>query len=95
MQKITKEDIFRLVQMSNIKITEDEIEPLIDNISEVLDYAERVTKFATQAIEEESNKNINVFREDIIIKTNPEPILVEAPEREADYFVVPKILEQG
>ncbi len=44
-------------------------------------------------IEEVSNKNMNVFREDVVSKTDATPIISQAPEHEAHYFVVPTILD--
>jgi Asp-tRNA(Asn)/Glu-tRNA(Gln) amidotransferase C subunit len=46
-------------------------------------------------VQEPPVKNVNVFREDVIVQTDPEPILAQAPEREGNYFVVPRILESN
>jgi len=40
-----------------------------------------------------SLKNCNVEREDIVIPTDAQAILAQAPEREGDFFVVPVIIE--
>ena len=94
MEKITKDEALRIARLSHLTIHEHEIEPLIKQLEEVLSYVERVKEVACD-FEEPSTKNVNVFREDIVIKTDPEPILAQAPEREGDYFVVPMILESG
>jgi len=40
-----------------------------------------------------SNKNVNVFREDVIQRTDCKEILDQAPESQDNFFVVPKIIE--
>ncbi len=92
MTKITQKEVKKIARLSHIDIHEDEIDSLVKQLEAVLSYAERVTQVASDA-EEPSTKNINVFREDVVVKTDPEPILAQAPEREGNFFVVPKILE--
>lgn len=90
--KLTREELLKIAKQSAITLPEDEIESLRSQMETVLNYAERV-KEAAQDIQEPSIKNINVFREDEIIRTDFEPILAQAPVREETYFVVPVILE--
>ena len=92
MTKISREEVKKIAQISALEIHEDEIEPMMKQLEEVLSYAECVQEIAAE-IEEPSNKNINVFREDVVIKTDSEAILERAPEREDNFFVVPSILE--
>lgn len=92
MTKISRDEVLNIARMSQIALREDEIAPLIEQLEQVLTYAERVTEIATE-IEEPSIKQINVFRADFVVSQDPEPIMAQAPEREGNYFVVPKILE--
>lgn len=92
MAKITREDVLKIAKMSQLAIHEDEIQSFVNQLEQILSYAERVNEIAAD-ISEPSNRNINVFRDDVIDKTDPEPILDQAPVREGDYFVVPVILE--
>lgn len=94
MTKISKEEILRIARLSRLDIHEDEISPLMKRLDEVLTYAERVREVAAD-VDEPSSKNMNVFREDIVVKTDPKPILSQAPAQEEDYFVVPAILEDS
>lgn len=92
MTKISKEEVLKIAQISHIELTEEEIPHLIEQLNEVLTYAERVTEVAAK-IAEPSIKNVNVFREDVVVPADVEPVLAQAPEREGDYFVVPAILD--
>jgi len=90
--KISREEVLKIAKMSQVGIHEDEIEAYMHQLEQVLSYAERVKEIASE-VEEPSNRLVNVFRDDVIDKTDPEPILDQAPVREGDYFVVPVILE--
>ena len=92
--KITKEEALKIAYISRISLKDNEIDPLIEQLEAVLSYAERVTQVADELDDQPSNRNVNFFREDVIVKCDPKPILERAPEREEDYFVVPKILDK-
>jgi aspartyl-tRNA(Asn)/glutamyl-tRNA(Gln) amidotransferase subunit C len=90
---ITREEIIKLAKISRIALEEYEIEPLIKQLQDVLDYAECVKTVAGELDDQPSNRNVNFFREDVVMKFDSEKILEQAPEREENYFVVPKILD--
>ena len=54
----------------------------------------KINEVDTEGIEPLSNvfsKELNVFREDVVTNgSNREAFLAQAPEKEKDYFVVPK-----
>ena len=93
MTKVSKEELLKLAKISNLYLADSEIAPLQAQMASVLSYAERVTEIARQ-VTIPSHKNVNVFRDDVVIKTDSKPILKQAPEREQDLFVVPAILEK-
>lgn len=92
MTKITQEELIKIAQMSHVDLHQDEIETLTAQLQSVLTYAERVQEVSAR-VAEPSVKNINIFREDVVVQTDVEPILAQAPEREGNYFVVPPILD--
>jgi aspartyl-tRNA(Asn)/glutamyl-tRNA(Gln) amidotransferase subunit C len=97
MAKITQEEIIKLAQMSYIKVADEEIPHLTAEIEAVLEYASGLKQIA--AAHEHHTipmpKNKNILRPDKAVKTNPEPLLEQAPEREGDYFVVPIIISSA
>jgi len=94
MTKISREEILKIARMSHVDVRDDEIQSLIEQLAQVLSYAERVSHVAADT-EEPSTKNVNVFREDLAVKKDAKQILAQAPERAGNYFVVPKILESS
>lgn len=94
MTKVSRQEIEQLGRISCLDIHEDEMDALMGHIEQVLSYAQRVTEIG-EDVQEASRTNVNIFRDDVSIKTDPESILMQAPMREGDYFVVPRILEGG
>ena len=90
--KITRDELLRIAAISKLEIKQEEIDPLVSQLQAVLSYAERVNQVADDNSNEPSNKNINIMRDDIPHHYISAPILAQAPEREENYFVVPKIL---
>lgn len=92
MAKITREEVLKLAELSKIEIKENEIDSIMKQLQDVLSYAQCVKEIAAD-IEIFSNKNVNVFREDVIQRTDSKEILAQAPETQDNFFIVPKILE--
>ena len=96
MQTISKEELLHLAHLSRLELDDHEIASLIKQIDSVLQYARCVQEIAHgNTMPLELKKNSNVMREDVVIPTNPAPILEQAPECEQNYFVVPVILENN
>lgn len=94
MTKISRDDLLKLAQISYIKIEEQHIDRLAQEIGDVLSYASILQKVAKDKHPEQLPQNCNIMREDFVQKTNSEEILALAPERQENYFVVPVILKQ-
>ena len=94
MTKITKEEVLEIAKMSHLELHDDEIPALIKQLEDVLGYEARV-KEVSGVSQQAPIRNINVMREDVVIPSDPERLLAQAPEREGNYFVVPAILEHN
>lgn len=92
MKIISKEDVLNIAKMSHISLHEPEIDVIAQQISAVLSYAVRV-KEVTIEIQETIYKNSNVMRDDNVTTTDAKKILEQAVDYEANYFVVPAIIE--
>lgn len=96
MSVISKEEVLRIAKMSRISVPEQEVEQLTKQLNEILTYAARVSEIAgleQQDAQGQDSKNVNVWRQDTVVPCNGERILAAAPVHEADYFVVPAIIE--
>ncbi len=93
MVKITREDVLKIARMSHIQIHEHEIDQIAHNLGAVINYAARVQEVAVD-VQIPSVKTVNIFREDVVAPSIGELVLSRAPESEANYFVVPAIIEK-
>lgn len=92
MTKITTQEGLKIARISHIGLRDGEVQPLIEQLEQILSYAERVAQIASQ-VQSSSEKLINVMREDVIKSTNSASLLALAPAREGNYFVVQAILD--
>jgi len=94
MTTLSKEEIIKLAAISRLDIHDDEIPGVLRQLGAVLNYAERLQEIKGDA-PETSHKNVNVFRADVVQKTDSELILSASSGREENLFVVPSILENS
>ncbi|MBS1986641.1 Asp-tRNA(Asn)/Glu-tRNA(Gln) amidotransferase subunit GatC [Candidatus Dependentiae bacterium] len=92
MSKISREEVIKIAALSSIALEEHKINALVEQLESVLSYAQRVTEIAADA-DEQVTKNINIFRDDVIVSFDASTVMKEAPERDQNYFVVPKIVD--
>ena len=94
MTKISLQELQKLGTISYISLQIDELEPLRDQLDQVLSYASRVSDMGAD-IPEITTKNINVWREDAANVCNNAALLTAAPHIIGTYFVVPIILDDN
>ncbi|NBV41114.1 Asp-tRNA(Asn)/Glu-tRNA(Gln) amidotransferase GatCAB subunit C [bacterium] len=92
MENITQEEVLKIAALSKIEIAQQDIPELVRRLQNVLSYAERVQDIAKEA-EIVLFKNINADREDVVVSSDTQAILKQAPQEENGYFVVPKIID--
>ena len=94
--KIDKKTTLKIAKLTRLKIDDDEIEELSDQLNAILDWVEQLNEVNTENIEPLSNVSMTTlpFRKDV--NTNDDKskeILSNAPEKLENYFVVPKVIE--
>ncbi|MBN2267280.1 MAG: aspartyl/glutamyl-tRNA amidotransferase subunit C [Candidatus Babeliaceae bacterium] len=97
MTRVTEDEVLHLGYLARIKLNPDEIPALAKEIEAVLEYADFLVELAKSAPtpETQGTPSDNIMRDDSIERQNPEPLLTLAPQREADYFVVPRIISRS
>ena len=94
--KIDKKTTLKIAKLCRIKVRDGEIEELSSQLSSILDWVEKLNEVNTDNIEPLSNVSISELplREDIEINKNKSnDVLLNAPEKVENYFVVPKVVE--
>lgn len=93
MTTISKEEVLKIAHISQLRLDENEVEPLIKHMQSLLSYAECIQHVVVDEDQYASTKNINKMRDDIILNTDSQALINAAPEHEHNYFVVPKVIE--
>lgn len=92
---LSKEEVKKVASLARLQITTEEEASLATQLSSVLDYFEQIKELDTDDVEPMTRAiNVsNVTRQDEQISNSErENILNSAPEREDDFFRVPKIM---
>ena len=95
MTKITSQDVLKVAKLSRLEISDSEVELFTSQLEKILGYVAQLQKVDTSNIEPTTRavEVINVMREDTVIATNVrDDLLDQAPQREGDFYRVPKIL---
>jgi aspartyl-tRNA(Asn)/glutamyl-tRNA(Gln) amidotransferase subunit C len=95
--KVTLEDVEKVAKLARLEVSSAEKEAFAKQLSQILTHVETLKRFDTKAIEPTATVlgQVNVFRDDAVRPSLPvEKVLANAPEREADGFAVPKIIEE-
>ena len=91
--KITK----RIAHLAKIELNEKEIEEYSKDLSNILNWMDELKKVDVEGIEPVTSVNDNKLfeREDLEFedKIEKEEILLNAPDKNEDYFIVPKVIE--
>jgi aspartyl-tRNA(Asn)/glutamyl-tRNA(Gln) amidotransferase subunit C len=94
---ITRQDVEKVALLARLRVTEDEKEVFATQLSQILTHVEQLDRYDTAGVEPTTTVmgQTNVFRDDVVRPSlSVEKALANAPEREADGFGVPKILEE-
>ncbi len=91
-----KNSLLKLGKLSKIKIDDDKLSSLSKDLGSILNFIDRLQSLDTKEVDPTSNSldQSLVMRDDIAIdKNSANEILENAPEKELDFFSVPKVIE--
>jgi len=99
MSKITAEDVRKVAQLARLDLPEEKIVTYTGQLERILEYVAHLEAVDTKGVPATTRavEVVNVTRDDRIEPTPVrEQLLDLAPQREGDFFRVPRILgEQG
>jgi aspartyl-tRNA(Asn)/glutamyl-tRNA(Gln) amidotransferase subunit C len=88
--------VARIARLARIAVPEAELRPLAGELSHILEWIEQLNEVDTSDVPPMTSVVAMrlAWREDQVTDGGrPEDILENAPERQGDYFVVPKVVE--
>lgn len=93
--KVSKEEILHIANLASLKLEENEIQNYMDNLQEILDFANIVNNAPVENLDITigANEDKNVFRKDEVkIFEDNESLLQNAESKEQHMFKIPKVI---
>ena len=93
--QVSKEEILHIANLASLKIEDNEVEKYLENLQEILDFAEVVNKADVENLDITigANEEKNVFRkEEVKIFEDNERLLQNAESKEQNMFKIPKVI---
>ena len=94
--KIDKNTILKIAKLTRVKINNNEIVELSNQLSSILDWVEILNEVDTDNIEPLSNvsrSKLYLRKDEKNKEDKSNDVLSNAPEKLENYFVVPKVIE--
>jgi aspartyl-tRNA(Asn)/glutamyl-tRNA(Gln) amidotransferase subunit C len=96
MSKITREEVEHVAHLARLRIPDNQMEMFTDQMNDILVYMEKLQQIDTKDVEPTSHAVPlpTAWREDVIEPSlDPEKALANAPDREDQFIVVPRVIE--
>ena len=96
-KKINEGQVRKVAKLARLELTEEEVEEFTGQLSAILDYMAKLNELDTTNVEPLAHclPIINVLREDQVKESlGTKATLANAPQRDGDFFKVPKILDE-
>jgi aspartyl-tRNA(Asn)/glutamyl-tRNA(Gln) amidotransferase subunit C len=93
---VDKTTVEYVARLSRLKIAPEQTEYLAGQLSKILAYIDKLKELDVSSVEPMRGLNLshNVFRQDVPKPSSArQDILSNAPQREGDYFKIPKVIE--
>lgn len=94
--KISKDDALHVAELARLEFNEDELEKLTGQLGNILEYIEKLKELDTTSVKPTYHilDLSTPFRDDKAMEwLTPDDILENAPERQDEFFTVPKVIE--
>ena len=91
-----KKSLLKLGKLARISISEDKLNNLSKDLNSILEFVDQLKEIKTDQVDPTSNslnQKLEVRDDKVDTKNSAEDILENAPEKEMNFFVVPKVIE--
>ena len=99
--KISREDVLRVAELAYLDLSEAELETYRAQIDEILEYIGKLNRLDTanvepmaQVLADDQTADATLREDTVMPCAVAEDILKQAPDPEAPYFRVPKVIER-
>ncbi len=91
-----KKSLLKLGKLARISISENKLNNLSKDLNSILEFVDQLKEIKTDQVDPTSNslnQKLEVRDDKVDNKNSTEDVLENAPEKEMDFFVVPKVIE--
>ena len=91
-----KKSLLKLGKLARISISDDKLNNLSKDLNSILEFVDQLKEIRTDQVDPTSNslnQKLEVRDDKVENKNSTEDVLENAPEKEMDFFVVPKVIE--
>ena len=91
-----KKSLLKLGKLARISISDDKLNNLSKDLNSILEFVDQLKEIKTDQVDPTSNslnQKLEVRDDKVENKNRTEDVLENAPEKEMDFFVVPKVIE--
>ncbi len=91
-----KKSLLKLGKLARISISEDKLNNLSKDLNSILEFVDQLKEINTDQVDPTSNslnQALEVRDDKVDNQNSTEDVLENAPEKEMDFFVVPKVIE--
>ena len=98
--KISKEDVLKVAALANLELSDAEVETYRGHLDDILTYIDKLNEVDTSHVEPLTQvvaaaEDDSALREDVIVRADIiTEVLQGAPDPEAPYFRVPRVIEK-
>jgi aspartyl-tRNA(Asn)/glutamyl-tRNA(Gln) amidotransferase subunit C len=98
--KISRDDVLKVATLANLELTEAEVETYRGQLDDILTYIDKLNAIDTSGVEPmtqvvASSADDAPLREDVVVRADIiSEVLEGAPDPEAPYFRVPRVIEK-
>lgn len=94
--QVSREQLLHIANLARLELKEEEIDNYLENLQDILTFAEQVNNAPTDGLDETigADDNYNVFRKDEIVEFEDKELLLQnAPSQERGMFKIPKVIQ--
>jgi|SRR5271169_312596 len=98
--KISREDVLKVAALANLELSDVEVDTFRGHLDDILTYVDKLNEVDTTGIEPLTQvlavaEDDSALREDVVVRADViTEVLRGAPDPEAPYFRVPRVIEK-
>ncbi len=96
---ISKVELAKVAKLSRIVINDEDEEDIRSVLSQVFDWIDQLQEVDTTGVKPMSGLddivNLHTREDEVVVNNTAEDVLINAPNREMDFYVVPKVIDNS